>query len=401
VHFDDWYKKQVSFRWRSIRFELDVPQELFSSHEVDSGSLLLLRTLDILQLGERGRCLDYGCGYGVLGLALKALRPEWDVVLVDRDALAVEFSDHNSTRLNTPVTCLGGLDPLDPKRSGYDLLLWNVPGKAGASVLAELLADSLDVLAPEGLLALVVVHPLAETLRVVVAKRADFTIELDERGTEHTLLHVRRVNGTPTLKPEAFERGVFDRERITVDRGDYSYGMTPVIGLPQYDGPDQPTLLMMDALASMAQSPMTDIICIRPGVGHLPMAVAALWPGATFTLVDRDFLALKASSRALSERRGNGDRMVTEFSPDLSDVNVTGSAFDLATVMLDHQMRAPIMNRLLDDLVRLSASGARLVFGGSSTEVSRMLALLKRQPSLRLRSRTRRKGASMAVIERG
>jgi 16S rRNA (guanine1207-N2)-methyltransferase len=398
VHFDDWYKKQVSLRWGNIRFELDVPQELFSSHEVDSGSLLLLRTLDTLQLGERGHCLDYGCGYGVLGLALKALRPEWEVVLVDRDALAVEFSNHNSARLDAPVTSLGGLDPLDPKSTGYDLLLWNVPGKAGASVLAELLVDSLDVLASEGLLALVVVHPLAETLREVAAKRADFTIELDERGPEHTLLHVRRVNGTPTPKPEAFERGVFDRETITVDRGDYSYGMTPVIGLPQYDGPDQPTLLMMDALASMAQSPITDIICIRPGVGHLPMAVASLWPAATFTLVDRDFLALKASSRALSERRGNGDRIVTEFSPDLSEVNVTGSAFDLVTVMLDHQTRAPVMNRLLDDLVRLSASGARLVFGGGSTEVSRMLAVARKRPELKIRDREKRKGFSAMVI---
>ena len=162
MHFDDWYKKQVTLRWGDLRFDLDVAQELFSSHEVDSGSLLLLRSLAHPQFPRDGRCLDYGCGYGILGIAWKASHPDWDVTLVDREALAVAFSAHNAQRLGYEVDCIGGLDPLDREGSGYDLLLWNVPGKAGAPVLAELMADSLDALALGGLLALVVVHPLNE-----------------------------------------------------------------------------------------------------------------------------------------------------------------------------------------------------------------------------------------------
>ena len=399
MHFEDWYKKQVTLRWGNVRFDLDVAQELFSSHEVDSGSLLLLRSLVLTEFPRVGRCLDYGCGYGILGLAWKTSLPEWDVTLVDRDALAVAFSAHNAQRIGYAVNCVGGLDPVDRVGTGYDLLLWNVPGKAGALVLAELMADSLDTLAPNGLLALVVVHPLAETLRTVTGARSQFTIEHDERGHEHTVLHVRRMIGTPQVKASAFARGVFDREPVAVDHAGLSYALTPVIGLPQYDGPNQPTLLMMDALAGLTDLRLSNVICVRPGTGHLPMAAATLWPESAIALVDRDLLALKASTRALTQRRGSAP-ITTEFSPDLSDVNETEGTYDLATVLIDHQMRAPVMLRLLDDLVRLSAPGARLVFGGSSTEVSRMLVLLKRQPSLRLRSRTRRKGASMAVIER-
>lgn len=400
MHFDDWYKKQVTLRWGTVRFDLDVAQELFSSHEVDGGSLFLLRSLAHAEFPHDGRCLDYGCGYGILGLAWKASFPEWNVTLVDRDALAVAFSAHNAQRLGYAVDCIGGLGPIDQVGTGYDLLLWNVPGKAGAPVLAELMADSLDVLAPGGLLALVVVHPLTETLRTAAANRDGFTIEYDEQGPEHTVLHVRRMAGTPQPAAEAFTRGVFDREPISVDHAGVSYALTPVIGLPQYDGPNNPTLLMMDALAGMAAQSISNVICIRPGTGHLPMVAAVRWPGAAFALVDRDLLALKTSMRALTIHGERACRVATEFAPDLSGLASQDGAFDLAVAVIDHQMRPPVMLRLLDDLVRLSAPGARMVFGGSSTEVSRMLALLKRQPSLRLRSRTRRKGASMAVIER-
>lgn len=400
MHFDDWYKKQVTLRWGTVRLDLDAAQELFSSHEVDSGSLFLLRSLAHAEYPHSGRCLDYGCGYGILGLAWKASCPEWDITLVDRDALAVEFSAHNAQRLGYEVDCIGGLDPFDQAGPGYDLLLWNVPGKAGASVLAELMADSLDVLTPGGLLALVVVHPLTETLRTVAANRDEFTIEHDERGPEHTVLHVRRTNGTPQAKAEAFARGVFDREPISVDHAGVSYALTPVIGLPQYDGPNHPTLLMMDALAGLAAHPMAEIICIRPGTGHLPMAAAMLWPAAAFTLVDRDLLALKASSRAVTQHCGSVGRIETVLVPDLSDVNMAEGTFDLATIMIDHQIRPPVMQRLLDDLVRLSASGARLVFGGGSTEVSRILALARKRPELKMRDREKRKGFSAVIVHR-
>jgi len=398
VHFDDWYKKQVTLRLGNVRFDLDVAQELFSSHEVDSGSLLLLRSLAHAHFPRDGRCLDYGCGYGILGLAWKASFPEWDVTLVDRDALAVAFSAHNARKLGYPGDCIGGLVPLDQAGTGYDLLLWNVPGKAGEPVLAELMADSLDVLAPGGLLGLVVVHPLTDTLRTVAANRAEFTIEYEEQGPEHTVLHIRRTSGNPQPKAEAFTRGVFDREPISVDHAGYAYSLTPVIGLPQYDGPNHPTLLMMDALAGLAAYPMTDIICIRPGTGHLPMAASLLWSGAAFTLVDRDLLALKASSRALSERSGNADRIMTELSPDLDGLALGAGTFDLAIVMIDHQMRPPVMRRLLEDIEPLLRSGSRLAFGGGSTEVSRMLSLARKRPELKIRDREKRKGFSATVI---
>ena len=399
MYLADWYKKDVVLRWQGGSWSFAVAQELFSSHEVDSGSLLLLKSLDIEALPERGRCLDYGCGYGVLGLAVGALRPAWEIVLIDRDALAVAFGEHNAGKLGLRACCLTALDPVesDPGTPGYDLLLWNVPGKAGAGVLARLTGEALDVLAPGAILALVVVHPLADTIRDAIRARDDVAVVHEHAGREHTVIHARRVAGIPLGSRDGFAEGVFDREAIEVVYGDLAYGLVPVVGLPQYDGPDQASLLVIDALQSLALAADGDAraIVVRPGVGHIPMAVRGRWRDASLTLVDRDLLALRASERAL----GKGAPISMFASPDFERID-TGLPFDLAIATIPDQMRPPVMARLLDDLTARTKPGGWMLVGGDSTEVSRFAGLARKRSGLRVRDQRKRRGVSIAVVER-
>lgn len=399
MYFADWYKKDVTLRWQGGTWDFAVAQELFSSHTVDSGSLLLLRSLEMDTLPARGRCLDYGCGYGVLGLAIGAVKPGWEVVLVDRDALAVAFSERNAEALGVPARGIVALDPVDasPGVAAYDLVLWNVPGKAGASVLTGLTGEALEVLAPNGILALVIVHPLADAVRDVIAAREDIAIVHEQAGSEHTVIHARRIAGEPAGSRDGFAEGIFDRKPIAVTYGEVSYGLVPVIGLPQYDGPDQASLMVMDALsgvlADLPDDPRT--LVVRPGVGHLPMAVRAHWPGAAIALLDRDALALRASARAL----GDGAPVETVAAADFAGEALTGP-FDLAIAMIPDQMRPPVMARLLDDLLGRLVPGGVLLVGGDSTEVSRFLALAKKHPAARVRGQQKRRGVSAAVVVR-
>ena len=80
------------------RFRLDLtdgPLEVvslpgvFSHGRLDRGSALLLQHLDDL---PTGRVLDFGCGAGVIGAALKRRFPQSELVLLDVDAFAVESS---------------------------------------------------------------------------------------------------------------------------------------------------------------------------------------------------------------------------------------------------------------------------------------------------------------------
>ncbi|HWK79414.1 MAG TPA: hypothetical protein VNP95_01535, partial [Thermomicrobiales bacterium] len=68
--------------------------------------------------------------------------------------------------------------------------------------------------------------------------------------------------------------------------------------------------------------------------------------------------------------------------------------------MIPDQMRPPVMSRLLGDLAARIATGGRLLVGGDSTEVSRFVALAKKRPDVRLRDQRKRRGVSVAIIER-
>ena len=58
---------------------------LFSPRAVDEGSRLLLDHVDVAADAD---CLDLGCGYGVLGLALARAAPRGRSLLIDKDFVA-------------------------------------------------------------------------------------------------------------------------------------------------------------------------------------------------------------------------------------------------------------------------------------------------------------------------
>ena len=72
--------KTVPLKFSGVDLKLKTSHALFSSHHVDEGTMLLLKTL--AQRGcvpTVGRVLDAGCGTGPLGLALKKFRPSLEV----------------------------------------------------------------------------------------------------------------------------------------------------------------------------------------------------------------------------------------------------------------------------------------------------------------------------------
>jgi hypothetical protein len=86
---DAYFKKIVELHIAGTALRFRVAQDLFSSHEVDEGTRLLLRSLTGSDAPAFRRVLDLGCGYGPVGLTLKKLDERRTVHLVDRDALAV------------------------------------------------------------------------------------------------------------------------------------------------------------------------------------------------------------------------------------------------------------------------------------------------------------------------
>jgi 16S rRNA (guanine1207-N2)-methyltransferase len=393
-----WYKKDVVLNWQGQRLTFAVAQELFSSHDVDAGSKLLLKSLNPETQPVQGLAVDFGCGYGVLGLAWAVVKPEWEVLLIDRDHLAVVFASRNARQLNpSNAAAIDGVGLDAVPAGGAHLLLWNVPGKVGEPVVEALTQHALASLAEGGLLALVVVNPLADLIRATIGTDPQVSIQFDQAFADHTVIHARS-NNPATGAGDSFERGVFDREPAGFGVDDFDYDITPVIGLPEYDTYGYATEVTFDLLRTVIGAPAS-VLVIHPGQGHVPLATANMFRPDHILMVDRDVLAIRASLRAMLVDQLAGVRVAGATLVDLVEVESAGP-FDLAVLMLEEQVRNELHQARLLDLAALVPVGGQVVVGGTSATVSRFLALAAKMGSWKTRDRARRSGASAARLQR-
>ena len=100
---------------------------VFSHGRLDVGSALLLEHLDDL---PGGHLLDFGCGAGVLGAALKRRYPASQVTLLDVDAFAVESSRLTLAANDLQAEVISG-DGIDAAPVGLSAILSNPPFHQG------------------------------------------------------------------------------------------------------------------------------------------------------------------------------------------------------------------------------------------------------------------------------
>ncbi len=119
---------------------------LFSPRAIDDGSRLLL---DYLEFEKDSDCLDLGCGYGVLGLCMARAAPAGHTLLVDKDFVAVEYSEKNRrhNRIEN-ASCLLSNGFAQIPRQRFDVIVSNIPAKVGREMLYIYLFDALEYLKP-------------------------------------------------------------------------------------------------------------------------------------------------------------------------------------------------------------------------------------------------------------
>ena len=136
---------------------------IFSPRGIDEGTELLLNYIDI---EEDSDCLDLGCGYGPIGLTLARLAPHGHTILVDKDFMAVEYSNKNaSINKITNATALlsNGFDQVRDKK--FDIVVSNIPAKVGNEMLSLFLHDALQQLNPGGKLYVVTINGLRDYMK--------------------------------------------------------------------------------------------------------------------------------------------------------------------------------------------------------------------------------------------
>ena len=146
---DVYFKKEISYLFGKEEFKFDVAETLFSTFAIDHGTDILIRAITP---SKPKTILDLGCGYGPLGIILAKNNPQAEVVMVDKDLLAVCYTKYNIAKNNiTNAVAIGSLGVEEVKDKTFDLIVSNIPAKIGDEAIAkEFILDPYKLLNPNG-----------------------------------------------------------------------------------------------------------------------------------------------------------------------------------------------------------------------------------------------------------
>ena len=127
---------------------------VFSKNHVDSATELLVKTI---YDEVKGKILDVGCGYGVIGITLATSKNVTDVEMIDINHRALDLAKRNAekNKVASKIKILesNGFEQIKEK---YDAIITNPPIRAGKAVIYQMYADAKEHLKKDGALYIVI-----------------------------------------------------------------------------------------------------------------------------------------------------------------------------------------------------------------------------------------------------
>jgi 16S rRNA (guanine1207-N2)-methyltransferase len=400
VDRDVYFKKEVALEYEGHSLRLRVAQDLFSSFYVDKGTRLLLRSLSGTDRSGLGKVLDLGCGYGPLGLALKAAGRNRAVHMVDRDALAVGYAGQNA-ELNglTGVETYGSLGYDDVASQDFDLIVSNIPGKAGESAVSHLLLDAALHLRQGGLVAIVVVAPLAPKVARILDDDSGIDVSFRDFTSSYSVFHYSFASPASRPSPvSGLSRGVYRRSQMSFIVGGVDCALETAHDLPEFDTVGYQSELVIGAMMDLGVASVARALAFNPGQGHVPLALWKIVKPGSIGLVDRDLLALRYAKKNL-ELNGCATELVT--TSYRTGVLIDGDQpFDLVVGVLRENEGTEVHVLTVEQAIQQLAAGGHVVVAASSTAISRLAKRLGMHRGISVARRKRRKGNAVLTLRR-
>ncbi len=368
-----------------------LSHSLFSGFDIDHGTRLLLKTIaGKIDLSKVGSILDIGSGVGVLGIALKRLRPDALLHSADRDALALAFTSHNAAR-NGITDCItfGSVGLMHLPDRKYDLVVSNIPAKAGNKAISGMISGASSLLESTGTLACVIVPALAVLVQQAVAESSG-TIVYRENTQSHAVFHVTwQAPATPDRSIEPYVRGKarFVHESVT-------YEMKTVFGIPEFDTLNYSTGLLMEAMEGIHFK--GNLLVWNPGQGHIPVYAykKGALGNASLSLCSRDLLGLEISKRNCVEAGMDEKQITVNHLPSIFDI--TG-VYDYMIVDPDKDPGSPWYKHFLDSVFsHLSQGGLCAIVSKSSL----VFQILKGHTDIKVIKDSRDKGFRVVIVKK-
>lgn len=296
----DLVNKEVPFKFSGEKMNFLLSLGLFSSHDIDSGSKLLLKTVaQQIDLENTESILDMGCGVGVIGISLKKSLPDARIILRDRDALAVAFSQENARKNKVSgLTFENALSLENLEVGSFDLLISNLPAKAGETVLKDFFKRSVKFITEKGVVAVVIVSPLAEFAENQIRHYGHELLHKEETY-HYTVFHFKGKDDTVNSDDLAIYIRNHDRFQLKKT----SYNLETAYNIPDFDQTGYRITHAAEILNAF-QLRGTGLFW-NPGQGHIPVysSVKKNNHFKKLYLSGRDLLQIKITERNLQRER--------------------------------------------------------------------------------------------------
>lgn len=136
-------RRLISFKIFDKEFKCYTDNGVFSKGKFDYGTKLLLENITFNK--KCAKVLDLGCGYGVVGIVLKTLYPEFKIDMVDVNLRCIKLTKDNLkyNKLDCKVFVSDVYGSINNK---YDYIITNPPIRAGKNIVRKFLLDSYNYL---------------------------------------------------------------------------------------------------------------------------------------------------------------------------------------------------------------------------------------------------------------
>jgi 16S rRNA (guanine1207-N2)-methyltransferase len=184
----------VKFEVAEVILNCETKPDLFSPKGLDTGTRLLIETIHRHPEYITGNeILDWGCGWGAIGLTLAKLNLTAHVTALDSDIAAVSTTKKNAevnNIQNITVLASHGFDEIAGEQ--FDVIASNPPTHRGREVVDTMIAQSFERLNDGGSLVIVVEARLkpwvARQMKQVFGNH-----KIVKRGPKHVVLHSTKL----------------------------------------------------------------------------------------------------------------------------------------------------------------------------------------------------------------
>ena len=143
-------EKTVLVKIKEQNFKFKVDNGVFSKKGLDFGTRTLLENLPIL----KGNVLDFGCGYGPIGIYIaKTYNCNVDMIDINNRSLSLANKNSKINKVEVNVFASNIYENITKK---YDYIVTNPPIRVGNKILYQILIDAKKHLKKDGELWLVI-----------------------------------------------------------------------------------------------------------------------------------------------------------------------------------------------------------------------------------------------------